>query len=133
MMAGFWDRMLGRRNNNSANKAKERLQVVLIHDRISLSPEKLQAMKEELLAVISKYVSVDSQDVEIALEQRERNQNRLIAEIPFSQHAGDEDGEYDILQETQPSTGFSGADADGNLPDPHDMPANYDDDESNDR
>lgn len=119
-MPGFWERMLGRRNN-SANKAKERLQVVLIHDRISLSPEKLQEMKDELLAVLSKYVSVASEDVEIALEQRERNQNRLIAEIPFSQHAQGDEDDYDVMQETQPSSGVPGADEDGNLPDPRDL------------
>lgn len=127
-MSGFWDWMLGRRNNNSANKAKERLQVVLIHDRIRLSPEVLQEMKAELLAVISKYVSVASEDVEIALEQRDRNQNKLIAEIPFSQHFQDDD--YDIMQETQPSTDLPGADETGNLPDPpnYDEPDNADND-----
>ncbi len=121
-MSGFWDWMLGRRNNaNSASKAKERLQVVLIHDRISLTPEALQEMKEELLAVISKYVSVAGEDVEIALEQRDRDQNKLIAEIPFSQHfQGNQD--YDLMQETQPSDdSFPGADESGELSDPRDV------------
>lgn len=118
-MAGFWDRLLGRRTNNSAHKAKERLQVVLIHDRINLSPELMQSMKDELLAVISKYVSVSSEDVEIALEQRDRNQNRLIAEIPFS-HSQQEDDSF--LYETQPS----GLELDdsanhGGLMDPYDL------------
>ncbi len=84
-MSGLLDRMLGRsRDNSSANRAKERLQFVLVHDRINLPPERLKEMKEEILAVISKYVAVSGEDVEIALEQRDRNQNKLIAEIPFS-------------------------------------------------
>lgn len=83
-MTGFFDRMLGRGKESSANKAKERLQFVLVHDRINLPPERLKAMKEELLAVISKYVAISSEEVDIALEQRDRNQNKLIAEIPFS-------------------------------------------------
>lgn len=84
-MSGFFDRLMGRtRETPSANKAKERLQFVLVHDRINLPPERLKSMKEEILAVISKYVSVSASEVEIALEQRDRNQNRLIAEIPFS-------------------------------------------------
>lgn len=83
-MTGFFDRMLGRGKEPTASKAKERLQFVLVHDRINLPPERLKEMKEEILAVISKYVAVASDEVDIALEQRDRNQNRLIAEIPFS-------------------------------------------------
>jgi len=83
-MSGFFDRMLGRGRESSANKAKERLQFVLVHDRINLPPERLKAMKAEILAVISKYVAVSADEVDIALEQRERNQSKIIAEIPFS-------------------------------------------------
>jgi cell division topological specificity factor len=90
-MSGFFDRMLGRNKETpSANKAKERLQFVLIHDRVNLPPERLKAMKEEILAVISKYVAVSRDEVEIALEQRDRNKNKLIAEIPFSKSLSDD-------------------------------------------
>lgn len=84
-MSSFLDRMFGRnRETPSALQAKERLQFVLVHDRINLPPERLKEMKEEILAVISKYVAVASDQVEIALEQRDRNHSKLIAEIPFS-------------------------------------------------
>ncbi len=84
-MAGFFDRMLGRSNDkSSANQAKERLQFVLVHDRINLPPERLREMKEEILAVISKYVDVESESVDIALQQRDRKNNLLVAEIPFT-------------------------------------------------
>ncbi|GAB4509898.1 MAG: cell division topological specificity factor MinE [Anaerolineae bacterium] len=85
-MTGFFDRMLGRgsKDEHSASTAKERLQFVLVHDRINLPPERLKEMKEELLQVISKYVAVSSDKVEIALEQRDRENNLIIAEIPFS-------------------------------------------------
>ncbi len=83
-MAGFFDRMLGRNSGKgSGNTAKERLQFILFHDRINLPPEKLDEMKQEILAVISKYVSVDSQKVDIALQQRQRD-SLIVAEIPFS-------------------------------------------------
>jgi len=86
-MSGFFDRMLGRnRDDGSASRAKERLKFVLFHDRISLPPEQLKAMKEEIVAVISKYVDVASDDVDIALEQNDRNRNVMRAEIPFSKH-----------------------------------------------
>jgi cell division topological specificity factor len=84
-MSGFFDRLLGRgTKESSATTAKERLQFILVHDRINLPPEQLRAMKEEILAVISKYVSVDSERVDIALQQRDRGSNMLVAEIPFS-------------------------------------------------
>lgn len=83
-MAGFFDRMLGRNPaKGSGSTAKERLQFILFHDRINLPPEKLDEMKQEILAVISKYVSVDSQKVDIALQQRQRD-SLIVAEIPFS-------------------------------------------------
>jgi len=93
-MSGFFDRMLGRGRDNerSASKAKERLKFVLFHDRISLPPEQLKAMKEEIVAVISKYVDVASDDVDIALEQNDRNRNIMRAEIPFSKNS-EKDGQ----------------------------------------
>ncbi len=87
-MSNFFDRMLGRSRESSASTAKQRLQFVLVHDRINLPPEKLAAMKAEILAVISKYVQVSGDDVDIALQQRDRNNNLLVAEVPFSVGGG---------------------------------------------
>ncbi|MDL1899680.1 cell division topological specificity factor MinE [Anaerolineae bacterium CFX9] len=92
-MASFFDRVLGRSaSRGSGSKAKERLQFILVHDRINLPPEKLEAMKQEILAVISKYVSVDSNNVDIALQKRER-ESLLVAEIPFTKTAEGLDSE----------------------------------------
>lgn len=96
-MASFFDRMWGRGNKTSAKEAKERLQFILFHDRIDLPPEQLDAMKAEILAVISKYVSVESERVDIALQQRQRD-NFIVAEIPFSKSTedpGDPDEAHD--------------------------------------
>lgn len=82
-MSSFFDRMLGRGKDTSAQTAKQRLQFVLVHDRINLPPDRLKAMKEEILAVISKYVAVQGDEIDIALEQRERG-SKLVAEVPFS-------------------------------------------------
>ncbi|HLY27771.1 MAG TPA: cell division topological specificity factor MinE, partial [Aggregatilineales bacterium] len=62
--------------------AKQRLQLVLITDRSNLSPEKLQQMKDEIIAVISKYVSISPDKVAINVEQRERD-SWLVADIPL--------------------------------------------------
>ncbi|MCU0514738.1 MAG: cell division topological specificity factor MinE [Anaerolineae bacterium] len=80
----LWDRLLRRTTRDgSSSVAKNRLQVVLVHDRINLPPERLRELKEELLAVIARYVAVDHDSVAITVEQPDRSSSRLIAEIPF--------------------------------------------------
>jgi cell division topological specificity factor len=88
-MVRFIDRLRGRSSRRSAQDAKERLQFILFHDRIDLPPDQLDAMKREILEVISKYVSVEQDRVDIALQQRQRD-SLIVAEIPFSKAA-----EYD--------------------------------------
>ncbi|MEN6435598.1 MAG: cell division topological specificity factor MinE [Anaerolineaceae bacterium] len=80
-MSGFVDKLLSR-NPNSASTAKERLQLVLIHDRTDLTPTQLDTLRNELIDVISKYVNIDRQAVRINMSQEGREQ-RLIADIPL--------------------------------------------------
>ena len=70
----------------SANHAKERLQLVLIHDRTDLSPVALEALKDELIATISRYVEIDPAAVTINIAQDGRSQ-RLVADIPLRDKA----------------------------------------------
>ncbi len=84
-MSSFLDRLFNR-ESKSANQAKERLKFVLIHDRTDLSPGALQSLKDELIAVISRYVEIDPDDVKIEMEQDGREQ-RLLADIPLKQAA----------------------------------------------
>jgi cell division topological specificity factor len=80
-MSSFIDRLLGR-SPASAQTAKERLQLVLIHDRTDISPAVMEAMKDEIIAVISRHVNIDRAAVEIDLTQDQR-ENRLVANIPL--------------------------------------------------
>jgi len=82
-MSSFLNRILGK-GPNSANEAKERLKLVLIHDRTNLSPEKLESLKDELILVISRYVEINPDAVHIDMEQSGREQ-RLVADIPIRQ------------------------------------------------
>lgn len=66
----------------SAESAKERLQLVLIHDRTDLTPAELNTLKDEILEVISRHVDIDSDAVQIAVEHDGRAQ-RLVADIPL--------------------------------------------------
>ncbi len=88
-MSSFFERLSGR--PSSAQSAKERLQLVLIHDRTDLTPAELEALKDDILAVISRHVDIDPDSVQIGLERRGREQ-RLVADIPLRsvsrRHAG---------------------------------------------
>jgi cell division topological specificity factor len=70
------------KSKRSAESAKERLQLVLIHDRTDLTPTELDALKDDLLAAISRHVDIDPAAVQIELERDGRSQ-RLIADIPL--------------------------------------------------
>jgi cell division topological specificity factor len=76
----FFDRLLGRKN--SADNAKERLQLVLIHDRTDLTPAQLDSLKDDLIATISRHVEIDAQSMQIGVEHDGRSQ-RLVADIPL--------------------------------------------------
>ncbi len=75
----------------SAESAKERLQLVLVHDRTDLTPAQLEALKDELIKAISHYIDFDPDSVQIGLERDGRSQ-RLVADIPLRSvsrhHAG---------------------------------------------
>jgi cell division topological specificity factor len=79
-MSGFFDRMFG--TKRSAESAKERLQLVLVHDRTDLTPAQLDALKDDLLKTISRHIDIDPQAVQILLERDGREQ-RLVADIPL--------------------------------------------------
>jgi cell division topological specificity factor len=80
-MASLIERITGKKGN-SANRAKERLHLVLIHDRTDLSQNDLQTMKDRLIEVISDYVKIDAGHTEIEIRTDGREQT-LIANIPL--------------------------------------------------
>lgn len=82
-MAGWLEWLTGQKNK-SAGQAKERLKLVLINDRTDMSSDQLEALKNELLAVISRYIAIDPSDVTITMAQEGREQ-RLLADIPLKQ------------------------------------------------
>ncbi len=71
-----------RRDKKSAQSARERLQLVLIHDRTDLTPAELDVLKNELIAVIARHIHIDPDAVRIELEHEGREQ-RLVADIPL--------------------------------------------------
>ncbi len=80
-MSDFISRLTGRKRK-SAYQAKERLQLVLIHDRTNLSSDVLETMKDEIIEVISRHIEIEPNTVSIELSKDGREQ-RLIADIPI--------------------------------------------------
>jgi cell division topological specificity factor len=80
-MAGWLELLTGKKAK-SAGDAKERLKLVLVHDRTDITPGQLEMMKNELLEVISRHVDIDPAAVKIDMAQEGREQ-RLIADIPI--------------------------------------------------
>ena len=78
-------RNLFRRRAGSSAIAKERLQLVLVHDR-GFSPQLLEKMKSEIIAVISKYVEIDEGGIDVQVT-RSGTQDRLVADIPVRRTA----------------------------------------------
>ncbi|AGA70463.1 cell division topological specificity factor MinE [Desulfitobacterium dichloroeliminans LMG P-21439] len=79
-MLDFINRILGK-EPASKNVAKERLRLVLVHDRATISPHMLNQLKEDLIKVISNYMEIDENALEVNLNQDDR-EVALIANIP---------------------------------------------------
>jgi len=80
-MTDFIERIFGK-NRKSANQAKERLHLVLVHDRTNLTTSALEELKDELIDVISRHIDIDPNAVNIEMS-KEGRQQRLIADIPI--------------------------------------------------
>lgn len=69
----FLSFLLGQKKT-SASVAKERLQIILAHERTggdNNTPDYLPQLQQELVAVISKYVKVDPNDIKVNLERQD--------------------------------------------------------------
>ncbi|KLU66144.1 cell division topological specificity factor [Desulfosporosinus acididurans] len=80
-MLEFISRILGKETASSKSLAKERLRLVLVHDRASISPAMLNRLREDLVQVISNYMEIDETALEFNLCQDERDV-ALVANIP---------------------------------------------------
>lgn len=78
----FLHRLMNR-EKSSARDAKERLKLVLVHDRADISPGRLDDMKDDVIEVISRYVEIDRGGVQISLT-KDRTSQRLVADIPLA-------------------------------------------------
>lgn len=71
-MASFLSFLLGEKKT-TANVAKERLQIILAHERTggSHKPDYLPSLQRDLIAVISKYINIHPNDIKVNLERQD--------------------------------------------------------------
>ncbi len=77
----FINRLLGR-EKPSGTMARQRLQLVLAHDRSDLNPELLEQMRREILEVVQRYVEIDIESCDVSLETEDRV-TALLANLPI--------------------------------------------------
>ncbi|HCO18345.1 MAG TPA: cell division topological specificity factor MinE [Tissierellales bacterium] len=80
--------MFTKKQEKSKNVAKERLKLVLVHDRADLSPRFLEMIKTDIVKVISQYAEIDEAEIDIKMTKMKKDGNSspvsaLVANIPI--------------------------------------------------
>ncbi len=81
-------KFFSKKKETSKDVAKERLKLVLIHDRSNVSPQFLEMVKSEIIKVIQNYMEIDEEALDIQLtktnsDDGERVVPALVANIPI--------------------------------------------------
>lgn len=78
------------KNRSSSKIAKDRLKVVLVSDRANCSPDIIENIKNDMIHLLSKYVQVDMDRLDITItttteESNEETVPTIMASIPFKE------------------------------------------------
>jgi cell division topological specificity factor len=73
---------LFREKRSASQIAEERLRLVLIQDRLSLSSKEFEMLKEDIIKVLSKYFDIEENEIKINLE-RTKDKNIFEAIVPL--------------------------------------------------
>lgn len=82
MFSELFDRLFKRDKDNSRNDVKQRLQLLLAHDRADITPQILEKIRREIVQVVSKYVEIDDEGLEFMLESDQRL-SALVVNFPI--------------------------------------------------
>lgn len=90
MFSELFDRLFNRDKDNSRNDVKQRLQLLLAHDRADITPQILEKIRREIVEVVSKYVEIDDEGLEFMLESDQRL-SALVVNFPIRRVRSDEE------------------------------------------
>ncbi|MGI6092118.1 MAG: cell division topological specificity factor MinE [Veillonellaceae bacterium] len=76
-------KLFGRESSSSKDIAKERLRLVLVHDRVNVSPQFMEGLKDDMIKVISNYMDINEKDMEVNLTNT-KTSVALVANIPVN-------------------------------------------------
>ncbi len=77
-----WLSNLFSKKEASGSVAKQRLQMVLVQDRSDVTPGVMELIKDEIIEVLARHLSINADEVMVKLTQTAR-ESRLVAEVPI--------------------------------------------------
>ncbi len=107
-MIEFFNKLFGRQPSGAT--AKERLRLVLMSDHLSLAPEMVESMKRDLVDVISRYVEVDREKIDIHFEHEDKAL-AMLANIPITGVNRNGNGSNGSDKKDEAQTALAAADA----------------------
>ncbi len=78
---GWLSNLFGKKET-SGSVAKQRLQMVLVQDRSDVTPGVMELIKDEIIEVLARHLSINADEVMVKLTQTAR-ESRLVAEVPI--------------------------------------------------
>jgi cell division topological specificity factor len=82
-MLDLIQKLFSKESSGSKEIAKERLRLVLVHDRVNVSPQLMEILKGDMIKVISNYMEINEKEMEVNLTSTPSSV-ALVANIPVN-------------------------------------------------